>query len=151
MVVVVNEACEDTVSLETEFAAIGSAANTAKTILFLRDQDSTDSVMDSIYAVYEAKSLSETVPGIGESYSIDVVDDTGTVMALSDKGAQRCKELFVRFGPRAKSTKTKKWFAIKEDYLEPYVAFPKGPAAKHSVPQTSEDKEVTRSDSAYWP
>lgn len=127
MVVVVSEGCDDVVSLENEFAAIGSAANTAKTILFLRDQDSTDSVMDTIYAVFEAKTLSETVPGIGESFSIDVVDDMGTVMALSDEGAKHCKKLFDRFGPRAKTTKTKKWFEMKEAYLEPYTSFPKGP------------------------
>ncbi|HUN86991.1 MAG TPA: hypothetical protein VMU48_21610 [Terracidiphilus sp.] len=118
MIVLISENCEEVVSLENEFAAIGSAGNTARTILFLRDQDSIDSLMSTIYAVYEAKALSESVPGIGESFSIDVMDEDGKVLTLSDAGAKRCKELFGRFGPRPRTEKTESWFKMDESYLE---------------------------------
>jgi hypothetical protein len=121
MIVLVSENTGgDVVSLENEFAAIGSAVNTARTMLFLREQDSTDSLMETIYSVFEAKTLSETVPGIGESYSIDVMDEDGNVMNLTDEGAKRCKVLFARFGPRAKTKKTEGWFEMKDTYLEPF-------------------------------
>jgi 20S proteasome alpha/beta subunit len=119
MIVLVSENTDgDVVSLENEFAAIGSAANTARTMLFLRNQDSQDSLMETIYAVFEAKILSETVPGIGESYSIDVMDENGKVLDLSEEGAKRCKELFTRFGPKNRTKKTKQWFEMKETFLE---------------------------------
>jgi hypothetical protein len=119
MIVLVSESTDgDVVSLENEFAAIGSAANTARTMLFLRNQDSNDSLMETIYAVFEAKTLSETVPGIGESYSIDVMSEDGSVMDISEEGAERCKVLFSRFGPKSRTQKTQHWFEMKESYLE---------------------------------
>jgi len=109
----------DPVSLESEFSAIGSGCNTARTMLFYRGQDSEDSLMETIYAVFEAKLISETVPGIGESFSIDVIDKDGGLMQLSDDGAKRCRELFSRFGPKDITKKTRHWFEKKDSYLEP--------------------------------
>lgn len=121
MILLVSENTDaDVVSLESEFATIGSAANTAKTMLFLRNQDSLDSLMETIYAVYEAKTLSETVPGIGDTFSIDVMDEDGNLLELSEAGAKRCGVLFRRFGPRPKVKKTiKKWFAMDDSYVQP--------------------------------
>jgi ATP-dependent protease HslVU (ClpYQ) peptidase subunit len=130
----------DVVSLESEFAAIGSAANPARTMLFLRNQDSLDSLMETIYAVFEAKTLSETVPGIGESYSIDVMDEDGNVMMLSDEGAKVCKTLFTRFGPRERNKKTKHWFEMKETYLESWEEKPLD-QPQPSDSQTSENQQ----------
>jgi ATP-dependent protease HslVU (ClpYQ) peptidase subunit len=143
MIVLVSEITDgDVVSLESEFAAIGSAANTARTMLFLRNQDSQDSLMETIYAVFEAKTLSETVPGIGESYSIDVIDEDGRVMSITDEGAKRCKTLFARFGPRDRSKKTKQWFDIKDAYLESWEEEPSD-SYTLPIPSTLEDQNTT--------
>jgi hypothetical protein len=110
----------DLVMLEEDFAVIGAGSNAAKTMLYYRDQDYVTSLMETIYTVLEAKHLSNIVPGIGESYSVDVLHSDGTILTLSDAGDDRCEELFSRFGPRNKEIKTKgKWFEFKPEYLEP--------------------------------
>jgi hypothetical protein len=76
--------------------------------------------METIYAVYEAKCISETVPGVGPSFSIDVMYPDGKILQLSDAGADRCIELYTRFGMKTTDIKKKKiWFEFKTDYLEP--------------------------------
>jgi ATP-dependent protease HslVU (ClpYQ) peptidase subunit len=110
----------DVVVLEDEFAVIGSGCNAARTMLSVREQDAATSLMETIYAVYEAKTISETVPGVGPSVSIDVMYPGGTILQLSDTGFDRCNELLTRFGMRTTDTKKKKtWFEFKADYLEP--------------------------------
>lgn len=110
----------DIVRLEDEYAVIGSGGNAAKTMLSVRQQDSETSLMRTIYAVYEAKAMSETVPGVGETVSIDVMYPDGKMMQMSDAGYDRCDELLTRFGIRDMEAKTKiDWFEMKTDYLEP--------------------------------
>jgi hypothetical protein len=116
----VSESQEDPLCLETEFAVVGSGGNAAKTMLFWREQDSSDPLMETIYAVYEAKQISETVPGVGPSFFLAVLYPDNTVLELSDDGYTRCKELFAKFGPKSRDVKLRKeWFAFMPDYLEP--------------------------------
>jgi|HubBroStandDraft_1064217.scaffolds.fasta_scaffold18527_4 ATP-dependent protease HslVU (ClpYQ) peptidase subunit len=115
-----NHAGGDVVLLEDEYAVIGSGCNAARTMLSVRQQDSATSLMETIYAVYEAKAISETVPGVGETVSIDVMYPGGKILQLSDAGYDRCDELLSRFGLRSTDTKAKaKWFEFKSDYVEP--------------------------------
>jgi hypothetical protein len=110
----------DVAVLEDEYAVIGSACNAARTILSVREQDAATSLMETIYAVYEAKCISETVPGVGPSVSIDVMYPDGKILQLSDSGFDRCNELLTRFGMKTTENKKKKtWFEFKADYLEP--------------------------------
>jgi ATP-dependent protease HslVU (ClpYQ) peptidase subunit len=120
MILLVSENNDDgdVVSLENKFTAIGSGQSTAKARHFLINQDSDDSTMETIYALYEAKGLSGRVPGVGGPYSINVMHEDGTLLTLSDEGAKRCKELFAKFGPREKTENNLAWFEMKESYLE---------------------------------
>jgi hypothetical protein len=116
----------DIVRLEDEFGVIGSGSNAARTMLSVREQDSSTSLMETIYAVYEAKAIAETVPGVGETVSIDVMYPDGKVLQMSGAGYDRCEELMTRFG--WKSTENKrakdKWFEFKTEYLEPLNSLP---------------------------
>jgi len=110
----------DVVVLEDDFAVIGSGCNAARTILSVREQDAVTSLMETIYAVYEAKYISETVPGVGPSFSIDVMYPDGKILQLSDAGADQCTKLYTRFGMKTTEIKKKKtWFEFKAEYLEP--------------------------------
>jgi ATP-dependent protease HslVU (ClpYQ) peptidase subunit len=110
----------DLARLEDEYAAIGSGGNAARTMLSVRQQDSATSLMETIYAVYEAKDISETVPGVGDTVSIDVLYPDGKMLQLSESGYDRCDELLARFGIRDMETRNKeKWFELKAEYLEP--------------------------------
>jgi hypothetical protein len=91
-------------------------------MLSVREQDYATSLMETIYAVYEAKTISEIVPGVGETVSIDVMYPDGTIMQMSDAGFERCQELWSRFGLRTTDIEAKakaKWLEFKPEYLEP--------------------------------
>ena len=104
---------------------IGSGCNAARTMLSVRQQDSATSLMETIYAVYEAKTISETVPGVGETVSVDVMYPGGKILQLSDAGYDRCDELLTRFGLRSTDTKRKiEWLEFKPEYLEPLTTPP---------------------------
>lgn len=128
----------DPVVLEDEYSAIGSGANAARTVLCSRHQNAVNPLMQTVYTVYEAKRMSETVPGVGETYSIDILSFDGTLKAISEAGSKRMHKLFSRFGPRPIAEKPSKkpsnWFKIDQSYFEPWV-----PMA--SASQTLEDQQ----------
>ena len=128
VICVVDECQDDPVVLETEFGVVGSGANAAKTMLFYREQESSDPLMETIYSVYEAKTISETVPGVGESLFLAVLYPDNTVLELSDAGYKRCLELFARFGPRTRDIKKRtEWFSFQSNYLEPIIPLKPSP------------------------
>jgi hypothetical protein len=111
----------DPVVLEDEFSVIGSGANAARTMLFSRNQSADDPLLQTVYTVYEAKRVSETVPGVGDTYSIDVLHSDGSLENLTDAGAKRVREMFSRFGPRPiDEERHAKWFELKKEYFEPW-------------------------------
>ncbi len=115
----VSESQDDPVAIETEFAVVGSGGNAAKTMLFYRSQESIDSLMETVYAVYEAKTISETVPGVCEALFLAVLYPDNTLLQLSDTGYKRCQELFTRFGPKSREIKKRDdWFRFKPNYFE---------------------------------
>lgn len=75
--------------------------------------------MGAIYSVFEAHRLSEKVPGVGESLSIDVLEPGGILRGLSDEGYDYCEFLWKKFGPKEVRERHKDIFEMKEDYLEP--------------------------------
>jgi hypothetical protein len=111
----------DPVVLEYEFSVIGSGGSVARSMMFSRQQSSDNDLMQTIYTVYEAKLISETVPGVGDSFSIDMLRPDGSLQMLSDTGVKQCKELFKRFGRRSIYVKTTKdWFQFEEKFFEPW-------------------------------
>lgn len=120
MICTVSEQNEgDPVTFDEEFSAIGGGHTIARAMLCIREQEVEDSLMETIYAVFEAKIMSEKVPGIGPSLTIEIFYPDGQLMTLSDAGFDRCKELFARFGPRSRGRKSKvDWFKMEQGYLE---------------------------------
>jgi len=117
---------------EEDFAVIGSGCNAARTMLFYRDQESGMQLMDTIYTVLEAKTMSRAVPGIGESVSIEVMYPDRPMMSISDAGYERCVKMFARFGPRSiyDVRNREKWFEFKPEYLAPLTEPVTTPASK---------------------
>lgn len=117
-----DEGHQDVVRTEDNFAVIGSGRYVAVPSLTQRGLDSSQSLMETIYAVYEAKRLAETVPGVGEYTSIDVLDKNGDILSITDKGYERCKELFAKLGPRLNLSEKKKseFFKVKDGFLGPF-------------------------------
>lgn len=113
---------EDVVRPEDNFASIGSGSYVAIPALHQREQEDSNSLLETIYNVYEAKRLSQIVPGVGLATSIDVLYPDGTTWEWSDELADRCKWLFDRLGPklRLSEKKAKDYFGeFKDSYLEP--------------------------------
>ena len=113
---------QDVVRIEDGFAVIGSGSYVAIPALHQRGHDSDKTLMETIYAVYEAKNLSEIVPGVGEVTSIDVMEPGGKIWSLSDEGHRRCEKLFAQLGPKLKLTEKRMGtlFAFEPSYLEPF-------------------------------
>jgi hypothetical protein len=116
---------QNNLTIEADFTAIGSGADSALASLYRREQQSELSLMHTIYFLYEAKRLSEGVPGVGESISIDVLDQDGNVASLTDEGYDKCDELFRRFGPRMIDNENdthRLKFKMKAEYTDSFHA-----------------------------
>jgi hypothetical protein len=122
MLASVSEANEgDPVILEGDYAAIGSGSSVARSMLLAREQSSDDSLMETVYSVFEAKTMCEDIPGVGDSFSVEIFYPDGSLKTLSTEGNERCKELWRRFGFRSYTTKKRAdWFKFDDKYFEPY-------------------------------
>ena len=126
MICTVSELNEgDPVVVDEEFSAIGGGHTIARAMLCLREQEIQCSLMQTIYAVYEAKVMTLKVPGVGEAMSIEVFYPDSTVKTLSDEGYARCWALFKKFGPKVwtdddekAKKRALKWFDMNDSYLE---------------------------------
>jgi len=113
-------------SMHTDFAAIGSGYASALGVLCRRGQSSDDPLLRTIYVVYEAKILAETVPGVSPSLAIDVLSADGKMQSLSDEGYKACGKLYGRFGPRRirdrdKDERDRMKFKMDSKYLQPFI------------------------------
>jgi ATP-dependent protease HslVU (ClpYQ) peptidase subunit len=113
------------VRVEDNFAAIGSGAYVAIPSLHQREHDSEKSLMETLYAVFEAKELSRVVPGIGAATSIDVMDaDAAKPMlwSITEAGYEHCSALFRKLGPKLDLSErmSERLFAFDAAYLEPF-------------------------------
>jgi hypothetical protein len=120
----------DEVTLEYEYAAIGSGRYPAISNLFRRSQDSMNSLIQTLYNVYEANCLSDKVPGVGREFAnIDVLYSDGSIKSVNEEGYKYLESLFKRFGP--KSVDTKK-IEFKQEFLEPFEDDSNPPASGDS-------------------
>jgi ATP-dependent protease HslVU (ClpYQ) peptidase subunit len=112
---------QDVVRVENEFAVIGSGSYVAIPALNQREQDSEKTLMETIYAVFEAKRLAEVVPGVGKMTSLEVIEPDRK-WTLSQAGYDRCDEVFRQIGPKVNLTKktANKLFEMQTEYLEPF-------------------------------
>jgi len=109
----------DEVVKQSEYAAIGSGAQAALSTLYRRKQSSTDSLMRTLYVLYEANKLSEKIPGVGEEFvNLDVLYADGTLRRLSDDGYEKMIELYNKFGPKEIDGLKKDWFTLEEKFFD---------------------------------
>lgn len=130
---------QEYVRLESAFAAIGTGSYTALSTLYRRRQQSTDSLVRTLYNVYEANRLSEEVPGVGKEFlSIDVLHEDGKMESMTDAGYKYFRALYEKkYGPREIKEKDK--LEILPEFLEPFDA-PATPP-KPSAPDSSQSQK----------
>lgn len=116
----VSDDIDLTVRVDDSFSVVGSGSYVAIPALSQREQSRDKSLMETIYAVYEAKRLSEIVPGVGPTQSISVVGPKGKFWEISDAGFERCREIFRKIGPKLglSDAKKKGLFAMEPSFLE---------------------------------
>jgi hypothetical protein len=106
------------VTLESEYDAIGSGHYPAISNLYRRSQDSINSLIQTLYNVYEANCLSDKVPGVGREFvNIDVLYADGSIKSVSDAGYKYLKGLFRKFGPKPIKSEQ---IEFKQDFLEAF-------------------------------
>ncbi len=91
---------DSSVSIETDFGMVGEGLMVAIPPLRRREFDSGISMMKAIYQVYEAKTLAEIVPSVGEDTSLDVFFPDGTLQSLTKSGYQYLDNRLREYGPR---------------------------------------------------
>jgi hypothetical protein len=139
---------EDRVSVTENFAAIGVGSYVAIPAMHQREHDESKSLMETIYAVDEAKRLSQVVPGVGEITAINVMYPDGTLRRWSNALFSRLDYLWDRLGPtfEIKKKDAQEYFAFKDEYLIPIGAEeeeekPKTTRTKQSVSQNPEQAQ----------
>jgi len=123
---------QEYVRMESEFAALST--------LYRRRQQSTDSLVRTLYNVYEANRLSEEVPGVGKEFlSIDVLHTDGKMESMTDAGYKYFRALYEKkYGPREIKEKDK--LEILPEFFEPFDAPPTPP--KPSVTDSSQSSKT---------
>lgn len=117
---VVDDMRQDEVLLEFEYDAIGSGHGTSLSTLYRREQDSINSLGQTLYNVYEANSLSDKVPGVGRNYvNIDILYADGNLKTLSEEGYKYLKHQFKKkFGPKKISSGA---IEFRPEFVEPFT------------------------------
>lgn len=110
----------DVVRIADNFAAIGSGAYVAIPVMHQHEHESDKPLMETIYTIFEAKRLSEIVPGVGQATSLEIMEPSGKVKVLSDAGYKQCMTLFSKLGPKLnlKEKTAKKYFELHDEFLE---------------------------------
>jgi 20S proteasome alpha/beta subunit len=93
------ESCES-------FAAIGSGADVAESVLYQREHQDSNAVGKTVYHVFEAMLLGSIAPGVGDEPTIDVLYPPGERSKgvygayLNKKGEAFMKRKFKDLGPK---------------------------------------------------
>jgi hypothetical protein len=139
---------EDIVRIEENFSAIGTGSYVAIPAMHQREHDEAKSLMETIYSIDEAKRLSQVVPGVGETTTINVMYPDGTLKRWSNALFDRLDHLYGHLGPTLdiKKKDAQEFFAFKDEYLIPIDADeeeekPKTTRAKRSASQTPEQAQ----------
>jgi hypothetical protein len=100
----IPQICKTTFEFDIEFSedfmAIGEGAFLAEAALFQREQHSGRSLMRTAYSIYEAKTMAEKVPSVGEDTSMDVLYDNHKMASLTDKAFSYFLKRFREIGPK---------------------------------------------------
>jgi len=116
---------QEYVRIETEFAAIGSGSYTALSTLYRRSQESTDSLSKTIYNIWEANRLSESVPGVGKEYvSIYVLHKDGKLDEFNQDGYKHLRKLYKKYGPKDITSNHESDLLVKSAFFEDVTATP---------------------------
>jgi hypothetical protein len=105
------------VALHNSFACIGEGAASASASLLYREHSDDWTLKRTTYAVYEAKTLAEILPSVGEATTIYIQSEDEPLRFISKRGFSRCRKMFANFGPKKITAKALKEFALSlEDY-----------------------------------
>jgi hypothetical protein len=131
-------------SLQDSFACIGEGAASAQTSLLFRSQDRFDSLSKTVYQVYEAKTLAEIIPTVGESTSIYLQRPNKALFYINGSGFDACNAAFKAFGPKKISSKKLKEYPITLDVFSTDKIRARSPEAsgvKLLIPEKSEGQQ----------
>ena len=91
------------VTIQKPYAVIGNGSVIANPSLMLRDYQEHFFVSDAVYQVFEAKTKSERVCGVGDETDLIILDkeSPGKVVAktLSPNGIRHLKALYAQYNP----------------------------------------------------
>jgi 20S proteasome alpha/beta subunit len=99
--------CLGTVELCENFAAIGTGATVAESVLYQRKHEASDPLGPSVYHVFEAMKLGAIASDVGQEHTIDVLYPPGerkkdlTGDCLTDGAKKFLERKFRQFGPKA--------------------------------------------------
>jgi hypothetical protein len=89
------------VTVTEHFETIGEGRYVAQPPLLRRQYNSDVSLMDAIYRLYEAKTLAEIVPSVGEDTSIDILHPDGDLSQVRNpQGYAVLDSMLKRFGSK---------------------------------------------------
>jgi hypothetical protein len=103
---VIARYADGAVTLQEDFAAIGSGSFLAESFLYLRSQGRAASLAETIYCIYEAKRVGELAPGVGHSthmfvMSLNEVKKTAIFTYIREKeDIQFMDKQLRKFAPR---------------------------------------------------
>jgi hypothetical protein len=88
---------------ETNFAVIGSGYAIAGANMYQRNHSAQISLSDTLYMVYESQRLGANAPGVGQEFSMVVINFEDNELRwhlVSDAGKAWLSKYYRRFGPR---------------------------------------------------
>lgn len=88
------------VSISEHFECSGEGQVVASPTLLRREYNSSVSLMDAAYRLYEAKKLSEVYTSVSEDTSVDILYPDGKLEQFSDSGHDKLISMFKTFGPK---------------------------------------------------
>jgi 20S proteasome alpha/beta subunit len=91
---------EGTARIASHFAVVGEAEYIASASLLRREQDDWTSLEETLYNVFEAKTLAESVVGVGQSTYLSVLSRDGVTRQTSSGIDNQLMKLFEEYGPK---------------------------------------------------
>jgi hypothetical protein len=114
----VPQLCKTTFDFDIEFSedfmSIGEGSFLAEAALFQREQHAGRSLMRTAYTIYEAKTMAEKVPSVGEDTSIDVLYDNNKMASFNDSAFSYFSKRLREIGPKKEMGK----FELLDGFLD---------------------------------
>ena len=122
-----------------DFAVVGEGQHLAQSALLRRKQNSRTSVQETLYNVFEAKKISQSVGSVGEETAMLILAAKGDADLTSFGVDRQLDKLYTVYGPRALPTDFK---------LEGPLYFSEELAAEKAVEDAARQSEQPTLDSA---